>query len=78
MNPAMLTITAGDRVTWTNAGILAHDVASGVDPTPDGAWASPLLQPGESWMLTFESPGTYSYFCPSHPNLMPGTIVVEG
>lgn len=78
MNPGMLVIKASDRVKWTNVGILEHNVASGVDPTPDGAWASPAIAPGESWLRTFDTPGTYSYFCTLHPNLMPGTIVVEG
>ena len=78
MNPGTLVIKAGDTVKFTNGGFMAHDATSGTDPVADGAWASPTLQPGESWSRTFNSPGTYNYFCSLHPYLMPGTIIVEG
>ena len=78
MNPATLVIKAGDTVKWTNVGTVDHDVASGADPVPDGAWALPAIPPGASWSMTFDTPGTYSYFCTLHPYLMPGTITVEG
>lgn len=33
---------------------------------------------GESWEHTFETPGTYEYFCIPHESTMQGTIEVEG
>ncbi|HHC07621.1 MAG TPA: hypothetical protein ENK55_02750, partial [Actinobacteria bacterium] len=78
MAPTTVTIPAGGTVRWVNGGSQPHDATSGVDPTPDGAWASPQLAPGESWSRTFDAPGTYPYFCTLHPTLMPGTVVVEG
>jgi plastocyanin len=33
----------------------------------DGVWESGLLQPGASLGFTFDTLGTYSYFCPVHP-----------
>ena len=76
--PQMVAVKPGDTVIWVNNGLSAHDATSGADPTPDGAWASPVIQPGESWSRRFDTPGTYPYFCTLHPGGMPGRIVVEG
>jgi plastocyanin len=77
MSPGTLVIKAGDTVKWTNVGNMDHDITSGADPAPDGGWASPTFAPGESWSRTFDTPGTYDYFCSLHPYLMPGRIIVE-
>ena len=72
-NPAEIRITAGTVVTWTNSDVVAH-TATATDPR--GAFDSGNLNPGQSFSFTFDTAGTYEYFCSYHP-FMKGTIVVE-
>lgn len=69
--PAALTIKAGDSVEWTN-----HDIAPHTATHEEGSWDTGTLSRGESAAQTFETPGTYSYFCAFHPQ-MTGTLTVE-
>ena len=69
--PATLTITAGDTVTWTNLDAAVHTATS-----TTGAFDSSDLDQGESFSLTFTTPGAYDYLCSPHP-FMTGRIVVE-
>jgi len=68
--PETLTITAGDTVTWTNEDAVIHTATS-----VNGAFDSGDLDQGESYTLTFTTPGTYDYLCTPHP-MMTGRIVV--
>jgi plastocyanin len=70
-NPQTLTVKAGDQVTWTNTGSLAHTVTA-----DDGSFDSGNLNPGDTWSFTFSKPGTYAYHCAPHP-WMKATIVVQ-
>ena len=70
-SPATLTITAGDTVTWTNSDQVVHTATS-----TTGAFDSGDLAQGESYSLTFTTPGTYAYLCTPHPT-MTGQIVVQ-
>ena len=70
-SPPILTITAGETVTWTNADPVAHTATS-----TSGAFDSGDLDQGESYSVTFTTPGTYDYLCTPHPT-MTGRIVVE-
>jgi uncharacterized repeat protein (TIGR01451 family) len=70
--PDNITIKAGDTITWTNDGSLVHTV------TPDDkSFDSGVLNKGDAWTHTFDSPGTYTYHCTPHP-WMKATIVVRG
>ena len=41
--------------------------------------AEALIEPGGSYEVTFDQPGTYEYFCIPHEEAgMKGTVVVEG
>jgi plastocyanin len=60
--PARLTALVGDTVTWTNSGIVIHDVRSAA-----GGFDSGLLAPGESFSLTLTTQGAYPYVCSIHP-----------
>ena len=84
--PSSLTIKQGDSVKW----ILVekeHEVASGTvietkdgrEGVPDGLWNSDTLRIAkESFTYTFNSTGTFPYYCDSHVDLgMIGTITVK-
>ena len=68
--PASLEVPVGTTVTWTNQGSAPHTVTA-----DDGSFDSGTLQPGGTFSMTFDTPGTFTYHCEIHPNMM-GTIVV--
>ena len=67
--PNAVTIGAGDTVTWRNADTASHTATS------TATWDTGAFAPGTSRSITFETPGTYRYFCLIH-SIMFGTIVV--
>jgi plastocyanin len=69
--PAVMTITAGTTVRWTNIGAVTHTVTSDTS-----LWDSGDLVTGGVFSRTFSTPGTYPYHCLYHPIDMKGTIVV--
>jgi amicyanin len=70
--PAEVTVSAGDTVTWTNNDSVGHDVtADSFSSGEPGAMAS-----GDTFEHTFEEAGTFDYVCTVHPG-MEGTVVVE-
>ena len=72
-----VTVTAGSKVSWTNAGRNDHNVTP-VDGTAFGVGTADF-KPGESYTATFATPGTYHYFCTIHGTNnrgMVGTIEV--
>ncbi len=85
--PSSLTIKQGDSVKWVLIG-KDHEVASGTviegpdgrEGVPDGLWDSGSLTSGkkESFTYTFNSTGTFPYYCESHVDQgMIGSITVE-
>jgi plastocyanin len=74
--PAELRISAGTEVVFTNGDTAPHTATAGTDdePMPE-RFDTGLLQPGESFTVRFDEPGTYAYFCERHPP-MTGVIVV--
>jgi plastocyanin len=75
-SPKTVTIAQGESVTWTNTGGL-HDVTF-----DDGLFQQPAPPSNATWTVsrTFESPGTYLYYCSIHGQKggigMSGTVVV--
>lgn len=71
-NPDPVTIKVGQSVTWTNEDSTPHTAtAKDRDVLQSGT-----LNQGESFTQTFNTPGTYEYFCEFHED-MNGVIVVE-
>ncbi|GAP66051.1 hypothetical protein MBSD_n1353 [Mizugakiibacter sediminis] len=70
--PAQLVVPAGAHVTWTNRDEEPHIVVS----AGNGFASSPALDTGDRYTATFAKPGTYTYFCSIHPQMV-GTIVVK-
>lgn len=70
-----LHIAAGTTVRWRNTTSNYHTV------TPDGhsAWTQwQTTRPDETFTVSFDTPGTYPYYCMPHRALgMTGTIIVE-
>jgi plastocyanin len=71
-SPAVVTIPVGGSITWVNTDSAPH-TATGLDRD---VLQSGTLNQGESFTQTFDTPGTYEYFCEFHAN-MNGTIIVE-
>ena len=77
-NPNAITIHVGTKVTWTNSEMSAipHTVTSGTPGAPSGSLDSGTLNPGNSFQFTFNSTGTFAYFCRIHGAAMTGTVNV--
>ena len=85
--PSELTIKQGDSVKWLMTTTKAHEVASGTviegpdgrEGVPDGLWKSETFSKmDESFTHTFNSAGTFPYYCESHVDQgMIGSITVE-
>ncbi|MFO0753948.1 MAG: S-layer homology domain-containing protein [Thermodesulfovibrionales bacterium] len=74
--PSALTVSVGDSVRWTSLGG-SHAAVSGANCTADGRWNSGVLEAGQDFTVTFDEPGTYSYFSPSGcTGGMTGTVTV--
>lgn len=86
--PGSVTVEVGETVRWTNTSVIVHTVTA--DPAeatmegsvqlPEGAEAfdSGTMDSEATFEHTFETPGTYTYFCIPHEGVkMRGTVVVE-
>jgi len=71
-HPDTITVPAGGSITWTNDDSVPH-TATGLDRA---ALQSGTIQPGTSFTQTFDTAGTFDYFCEFHAG-MKGKIVVE-
>lgn len=91
-DPENITIKAGDTIEWVNESNMPHTATDDPEQNPvskshpeyallpAGAepWGSELLQPGEHYLHTFNTPGAYKYFCVPHVlSGMRGSITVE-
>jgi plastocyanin len=75
-----LVINVGDTVRWTNTETLPHTVTSGTgeDDPEVGALFDRFLPAQGDFEYTFDTPGTYPYFCRIHDEMnMQGTVVVR-
>jgi plastocyanin len=63
--PVYVTITAGTKVTWDNAGRNAHNVV----PVEQDAFKGVVTSdfgPGQDYTTTFDKAGDYPYYCSLH------------
>jgi plastocyanin len=75
-HPATLTVSRGTTVTWVNMDFVQHTVTSGSEQAPTGLFDSHELSHMQSFSYTFNAPGTYTYFCDVHPDMV-GTVIVK-
>ena len=67
--PAIITISAGDTVIWTNRDSAPHSIAGpGI--------ASPTIEPNSTYKQQFTEPGNIDYACGIHPQ-MKGKIIIQ-
>jgi len=79
-DPPLVEITVGITIRWTNNDGVAHTVTSGVSDglagTPDGYFDSGFLEPGATFVFTFDEVGVFPYYCIPHP-WMRGMLIVS-
>ncbi|HEV2227176.1 MAG TPA: plastocyanin/azurin family copper-binding protein [Nitrososphaerales archaeon] len=75
--PSSVTVPKGTTITWINMDFVQHTVTSGTEQGPTGPFGSNPLGHMQSFSYTFNTAGTYSYYCDLHPNMI-GTIQVSG
>jgi len=82
-----VTITSGTTITWTNTGASTHTTTScdsghvSTTGCPGGntsteVWDSGILNGGATYSHTFNTKGTFAYYCTLHP-WMHGEIIVQ-
>jgi plastocyanin len=71
--PGVLTVPVGTTVTWVNHDEEVHTVTAGDQPQ---SFKSPGLDTDDKFSFTFDTPGTYGYFCSIH-SYMKGKIVAR-
>lgn len=76
-NPKDKTITVGTTITWINKDSYNHTVTSGTPGNPDGKFSSGTLGLGGTFSHTFNTAGTFNYYCTIHQSMMTGTITVQ-
>jgi len=69
---ANIQVRVGTTVTWTNQDSVPHSVTF-----KNGMKDSSLLYQGQSFSYTFNTPGTYQYYCTVHPNMVATVTVVS-
>jgi plastocyanin len=70
--PANIQVRTSTTVTWTNQDNVAHSVTF-----KNGMKGSGLLSQGQSFSSTFNTPGTYQYYCTVHPSMVATVTVVS-
>ncbi len=76
-SPSSVTIHPGDQVKWT-FGSSGHSTTSGSPGQPNGIWDSGIHNQGATFTHTFNSAGTFPYYCVPHGGccMMVGTVMV--
>jgi plastocyanin len=74
--PIELEVTVGTTVIWDNAGEVQHSATA-----DDGSFDTGVFDPGQQASVTFDTAGTFPYYCTLHGTAggvgMAGTVVVE-
>lgn len=78
-SPRSLTVSPGTVVTWTHLGLYQHTVTFN-DPAISSSGNLNYIfgEPAQTHAVTFNTPGSYTYYCSRHRHLgMTGTITVR-
>ncbi len=81
-DPAEITISLGESVTWTNLDFIIPHTATSGNPGDDdlgSVFRSVLLSQGETFKHTLKESGEFIYFCEVHPVIMRNAkVIVQG
>ena len=69
-DPADAAVEPGTSIVWVNQGQEPHTVTA-----DDGSFDSGMLNPGDTFMVTFLGSGTLTYHCEIHPSMV-GSVTV--
>lgn len=76
--PSALTIKKGDTVKWVNNKLPPHNIMFEDKAAAEKSHSAMLFSPGESYEATFDTAGTFSYYCAPHRGAgMAGKITVQ-
>src|SRR5260370_11904702 len=78
-NPAITTINVGDTVEWdwvNGTHTVTSGTCAGSSCSPDGLWDSLQFFAPHTFSRTFNTPGTFTYYCKPHLVEMQGTVIV--
>ncbi|MDQ4057268.1 MAG: plastocyanin/azurin family copper-binding protein [Thermoproteota archaeon] len=76
-DPDPANVAVGTTVTWINDDATLHTAVSGTPDTgPSGEFDSSYLAKGKTFEHTFDTAGTFDYYCTLHP-FMIGQVVVK-
>ena len=74
--PSEISISAGDSIHFVNNVLPPHNVI--VDGHPELSHSGLLFAPGESFDISFDTSGDYTFWCDPHKGAgMTGTIHVS-
>ena len=82
-SPSSVEINVGDKVNWiwngpTGFPYQYHTVTSGTPTQPNSLFNSGQLRPPATYSHTFNTAGTFPYYCQVHGAMMTGSVVVLG
>lgn len=69
LDPAAVTVKAGQSVLWINSDQIAVTLVSGSDGKTNNLFSSPQLPPGGTFIYTFTTGGNYPYFVLENPSI---------
>ncbi len=74
--PAVITITVGTTVKWTNNDPFPHTATSGPAGNPDGTFNSGNMNQNATFSYVFQKAGVFPYYCQYHQPAMVGVVTV--
>lgn len=77
-SPNPIKIKTGQTITWYNGDAISHTVTSKDDDDTTGSnkFDSGAIIPNGQYSMTFDTSGTYQYYCIYHPTMV-GEVVVK-
>ena len=71
-SPKVIRVKVGQKIVFTNTGLISHTATS-----TTGAFDTGLIAHNRSAVVVINKPGTYKFICTPHP-WMKGTLIVTG
>lgn len=73
---AEVTIRSGETVGWRHVGANPHTVTSTEVPAGARSFESSTMSNDDTFTVTPTTPGTYTYYCATHPSIMVDARVI--